>query len=148
VYLGRKNLTKDAQEYAKVAIDMDKKNRDYWLNYGTLRLQAGTLSSALTAYQKARDLDPNWGLAWYSIGVVYDYMLKYDKAVEAYTTALALDPSLGDSKKNPQVVNNDRLLVVNLLLSQGREGGLALPLQGGPPVPKPAPIPKAGTKSH
>lgn len=144
VFLARKGFIKDAEGYADVAVKMDEKNRDYWLNYGTIRLQVGTLSSALTAYKKARDLDPNFGFTWYSIGVVYDYMRSYDKAVEAYTMALSLDPDLGDSKKNPQVVNNGRLMVVNLLLYREKVGGLAMPLMGGPPVAKP-PAPAATT---
>ncbi len=149
VYLAKKNFLKDAEAYARVAVKMDKTNRDYWLNLGTIRLQASTLSSALVAYKKAKKLDPNYALAWYSLGVVYDYMRKYDKAVQAYTNALALDPSLGDSKTNPQVVNNDRLLVVNLLLYQGKEGGLAMALRGGPPADKPdANGKKTSTKSR
>jgi len=134
VYLAKRNLLLAAESYAKVAVKLEKTNRDYWLNLGTIDLQINKLSSALTAYKKAKKLDPNDAVTWYSIGAVHDYMRNYDKAVEAFTVALALDPSLGEFKTNPQAVNNGRLLVVNLLLYQARAGGLAMPLRGGPGV--------------
>jgi len=147
VYLAKRNLLRAAEAYAEVAVKLEKTNRDLWLNLGTIQLQLNKLSSALTAYRKAEKLDPSFGLTWYSIGVVHDYMRNYDEAVEAYTVALALDPSLGQFKTNPQAVNNERLLVVNLLLYQAKAGGLAMPLRGGPEPAKPAPAaPQEATK--
>ncbi len=137
VLLGRKYYLKDAEAFIKAATAQDKTNTDYWLNLGTVRLQRNKLSSALVAYEKALDLDPNRGLTHYNIGVVHDYMRNYDEAVDSFARALALDPSLGDPKVNPLAVNNDRLLVVNLLLYQAKDGGLAMPLRGGPPLPPP-----------
>lgn len=142
VLLGRKYYLKDAEAFFKAATGLDKTNTDYWLNLGTVRLQRNKLSSSLVAYEKALDLDPNRALTHYDIGVVHDYMRNYDHAVDSFTRALALDPSLGDPKVNPLAVNNDRLMVVNLLLYQAREGGLAMPLRGGPIVPAP---PKNGS---
>ena len=138
VYLAKRNLLPAAEAHAEAAVKLEKSSRDFWLNLGTIRLQLNKLSSALTANKQARKLDPSYALTWYSIGVVHDYMRNYDEAVEAYTVALALDPSLGQFKTNPQAVNNERLLVVNLLLYQAKEGGLAMPLQGGPETSKPA----------
>jgi len=143
VLLGRKYYLKDAEAFLEAATSIDKTNTDYWLNLGTIRLQRGKLSSALVAYEKALKLDPNKAITHYDIGVVHDYMRNYDEAVDAFTRALALDPSLGDPKVNPLAVNNERLLVVNLLLYQAREGGLAMPLRGGPPTPPPPPKPGA-----
>ena len=143
VLLGRKTYLDDAEAFVEAAVARDKKSTDYWLNLGTIRLQKGKLSSALAAYEEALELDPNKALTHYDIGVVHDYMRNYDRAIESFTRALAIDPSLGDPKVNPLAVNNERLLVVNLLLYQAKEGGLTMPLLGGPavvPPPKPRPV--------
>jgi len=150
VFLSRRYFLGAAEAFAEKAVDMEGGTVDYWLTLGTVRLNFGKLSSALTAYEKARKLDVNNARAHYGVGVVHDYMRNYDQAVESYTRALALDPTLGDPRKNPAAANNDRLMVVKLLLYQAGGGGLSLPLKGGPaddPLKPKPPVLKNGKKS-
>ena len=132
VFLARRYYMKNAEEFVEAATKAEPANVEYWLNLGTVRVQFGKLSSALVAYEKARKLDVNNAQAHYGIGVVHDSMRNYDAAVDSYVRALALDPTLGDPKKNPQAANNDRLTVVKLLLYQASGGAKSLPLAGGP----------------
>jgi tetratricopeptide (TPR) repeat protein len=48
--------------------------------------------SAIDAYQKAIDADPNSAIAYYRLADVYQSQREYTKAKEAYEKALALDP--------------------------------------------------------
>jgi len=48
--------------------------------------------SAIEAYQKAIDADPNSALAYYRLADVYLSQREYTKAKEAYEKAIALDP--------------------------------------------------------
>jgi tetratricopeptide (TPR) repeat protein len=142
VFLARRYFLGAAETMLETAVDLDKRNVEHWLNLGTVRLQFGELSASLTAYKKARKIDPNNARAHYGIAVVHDAMRNYDASVDAYVRALALDPALGDPAFNPQAANNDRLLVVKLLLYQAGEGSVGLPLEGGPPDDprQPAPL--------
>jgi tetratricopeptide (TPR) repeat protein len=127
-YLAKRGLTQDALAYEEEALRIDRKNPMLWLNLGTLQRDLGRTSAAASAYRRALTLDPNNALAHYNIGSIHDAAGNYDQAVEEYRIALTLDPGLADPVRNPQIVNNDRLLVVHLLLYQQRAGSLGLPL--------------------
>ena len=53
-----------------------------------------------------------------------------------------LDPGLADPRKNPQVVNNENLLAVELEIYHSQAGALGLPLLQ---IQKPAAPPKTTT---
>jgi tetratricopeptide (TPR) repeat protein len=48
--------------------------------------------SAIEAYQKAIDSDPNSALAYYKLADVYLNQREYTKAKESYEKAISLDP--------------------------------------------------------
>lgn len=135
-WVARRGLVEEALEIQHGAIDRDRQSSTLWLNLGTLQRGLRRPGPAQAAYKRAIDLDPSNALAWYNLGVVQDAQNDYDAAVESFRRAFTLDPSLADAKVNPQVVNNDRMLVVQLLLSQQRTGALGLPLV--PMQPRPA----------
>ena len=102
-------------------------NPTLWLNLGATQMRLGHISDASQSFQKAIRLDPNNATAHYNLGAVYA-RTDYDKAIKEFTTALMLDPDLGDPSINPQAANNDLLVPVKLMLYQAREGSVALPL--------------------
>jgi len=141
-YLGKRGMIRIATQFQEYALKLDKGNATLWLNYGTLLSGQGHHSSAETAFKKAIEIDPNNALAHYNLGATYDLRKDYDDAIEEYRRALVLDPSLGDARKNPQVVNNEHLLAVKLQIYQMQTGAFGLPLvQMQKPETPPSPPP-------
>lgn len=127
-YVAKKGLVPTALELQKAAIEKERTNPTYWLNLGTLQRGLGRNGSAAAAYKRAIDLDPSFAMAHYNLGTIYDAQGSYDDSIEEFRSALTLDPTLADPRVNPQVVNNDRILVVQMLLNEQKTGGLSLPL--------------------
>ncbi len=134
IYLGRKGYTGAAVEVQEEAVRRSPKDPLFLINLGTLHREAGTIGLAKRDFRKAIALDPNNAFAYYNLGAVLDAEARYDEAVETYKKALRLDPSLADPRRNPQVVNNQRLLAVSLLLYRERAGALGLPLLSAAPA--------------
>jgi tetratricopeptide (TPR) repeat protein len=127
-YVAYRGLVGQAVEIQKAAVKADPSKPTYWVNLGTMHRALREFGDAEGAYRQALDLDPANALAYYNLGTVLDAKEDYDGAVESYRRALILDPKLGDPRVNPQVVGNERMLVVKLLISQTQSGSLALPL--------------------
>jgi len=140
-YLAKRGMSKVAISFQQYALRLEPQNATLWLNLGTLQRTTGAFSSAETSFEKAIAIDPINALAHYNLGAVHDAQGDYDDAIEEYRRALVLDPGLGDPRKNPQVVNNENLLAVQLEIYQSQAGALGLPLlqmQKPSPPPKPA----------
>ena len=127
-YVAYRGLVGQAVEIQKAAVKLDSSKPTYWVNLGTMHRALRNFGDSESAFRHALDLDPANALAYYNLGTVLDAKEDYDGAVEAYRRALILDPKLGDPRVNPQVVGNERMLVVKLLISQTQSGALALPL--------------------
>ena len=141
-YLGKRGMIRIALAYQEYALKLAPKDPTLWLNMGTLQSGLEKYGPAESSYRKAVDLDPNNALAHYNLGAVLDHKKDYDAAIEEYRRALVLDPSLGDARKNPQVVNNEHLLAVKLQIYQNQTGAFGLPLvQMQKPEPAKAPAP-------
>jgi tetratricopeptide (TPR) repeat protein len=138
-YVAKRGMPKVAISFQQYALKLQPQNPTLWLNLGTLQRTTGAFSSAETSFKKAITIDPINALAHYNLGAVYDAQGEYDDAIEEYRRALVLDPSLSDPRKNPQVVNNENLLAVELEIYQSQAGALGLPLlqiQKTPPATK------------
>jgi tetratricopeptide (TPR) repeat protein len=160
IYISRRAYFADAREYLQAAVDLEPQNPTLWLNLGTVEMKRQRWSDAMSAFKKVVEIDPNNAFAYYNLGAAYDESGNYDEAVKNYLYALRLDPSLADPKVNPQVVNNNQRLVVELLAYRFRQGSLGLPMQpiatAAPSAPKAAPgtapgqpapnVPPAGTE--
>lgn len=62
--------------------------------------------------------DPNNFALQYAAGVTYNQMESYDKAIEAYTKALELNPEDYNSKFNLSVVYNNKVVEINTMLAE------------------------------
>jgi tetratricopeptide (TPR) repeat protein len=141
-YLAKRGMPRVALAFQEYAVKLDDKNPILWMNLGTIRRTNGSLGSAAAALKSAIALDPAIAMAHYNLGAIYDADKKYDDAVEEFRRALVLDPDLADPRKNPQIVNNERLLAVKLQIYSDQAGSLGLPLlqmQKNEPPPKPSP---------
>lgn len=126
--VARGGLVRQAAVYYNRAVRMEPANALLWLNLGTLQQQTGDHGAAAKSFSKAISLDPGNALAHYNLGVSLNAMGNYDEAIEEFSSALLLDPDLADPGKNPQVVNNELLLPVQLELYKNRQGASGLPL--------------------
>lgn len=127
-YVAYRGLVGQAVEFQRAAVKLDGTQATYWLNLGTMQRALRQFGSAESAFRRAIQIDPANALAYYNLGTVLDAQEKYDDGLEAFRRALILDPKLADPRVNPQVVGNDRMLVVKLLLAQTQSGALSLPL--------------------
>ena len=127
-YVAKRGMPKVAIAFQQYAIRLEPQNTTLWLNLGTLQRTTGAFSSAETSFKKSIAIDPINALAHYNLGAVYDAQGGYDDAIEEYRRALVLDPGLSDPRKNPQVVNNENLLAVELEIYHSQAGALGLPL--------------------
>ena len=138
-YVAKRGMPKVAISFQQYALRLEPQNTTLWLNLGTLQRTTAAYNSAETSFKKAISIDPINALAHYNLGAVYDAQGQYDDAIEEYRRALVLDPGLADPRKNPQVVNNENLLAVELEIYHSQAGALGLPLlqiQKTPPPPK------------
>lgn len=127
-FLLRRGVPNVAAPFQKAATELAPDQPALWVNLGTIEQARGKSGAASSAYKKAIDLDPTNGMAYYGLGVVADSGGNYDDAIEYYRRALLIEPNLADPKVNPQVVNNERMLAVQLLLARDKAGALSLPL--------------------
>jgi tetratricopeptide (TPR) repeat protein len=63
-----------------------------WLEMGNNAFQAGKYEQALSAFQEAIRLKPDYWEAWYNLGVIYSILGQYDKGVSAFQEAIRLKP--------------------------------------------------------
>src|SRR5687768_18600990 len=63
-----------------------------YLKLGTTELEAGNLETALAHFQRAIELDRNFGAAYFSRGLVRKRQRDYDGAISDFTRSLELKP--------------------------------------------------------
>lgn len=137
-FLSDNSLHYEALAYYEVALRLVDDDPVLWVNVGTLHRKLHDLSAAASSYSRALSLNPNYGLAHYNLGAVFDSRGKYKQALEEYKIALALDPTLGDPEFNPQAVSNQHLTTVKLMLYEESIGTAGLPLVEVPAQKLPA----------
>ncbi len=71
-----------------------------WNNLGMSRLERGELGGAMTAFESAARIKPDYADAWYNAGVALWRQGDHSRAGAAYTEALRLDPENADAWVN------------------------------------------------
>ena len=74
-------------------------------------VQSGQLQQAVTAYQKAIELDPDYQAVYANLGVVYYQLEELDLAAQQYQRALEIDPDDGEVIYNLGALNLQRALI-------------------------------------
>jgi Flp pilus assembly protein TadD len=127
IWLSGQGILEPAEEYFRAALELNQEDAEVWNNLGMVQLRLGQ-DGAKSSFQHAIELVPTHAVAHYNMGIFLDHAGEYDAAVEEYIRALTLDPRLGDPVHNPQVVHNQRLLVVRLGLYERKARTLGLPM--------------------
>jgi len=70
------------------------------LHVGLAHEKLGDFNSALKAYQRTVDIDPNHHMAHYDVGVIYNKRGQYDKAEAAFRKSLSIRPGYAIARNN------------------------------------------------
>ena len=81
-----------------LAAGCDTKQTD--LNRGNAYFEKGQYDQAISAYNKALEINPRFALAYYSRGLAYARMGQYDQAISNYNKALELNPKYAGAYNN------------------------------------------------
>jgi tetratricopeptide (TPR) repeat protein len=60
----------------------------------------GKFKKAIEAYEKAIEINPYYGTAYYNMGIAYTGLGKFKKAIEAYEKAIEINPDYGTAYYN------------------------------------------------
>jgi superkiller protein 3 len=107
--LETKQLEEAIKDLEAVALEMPKAEVFISIGNGYEKLKRDV--SAIEAYQKAIDADPNSALAYYKLADVFQSQREYTKAKEAYEKAISLDPegkqvNIPDAQKKLKEASN------------------------------------------
>ena len=50
------------------------------------------LKKAIDCYRKAVEIEPNFALSWFNLGIIYGHVEEHEKAIEAHQMVLNLNP--------------------------------------------------------
>ena len=71
-----------------------------WVQEGRMLTNSGKYNEAITAYDKAIEINPQNSLAWNGKGIVLDELGKFDEAIKAYNKAIEIDPQYFEAWTN------------------------------------------------
>src|SRR5271170_6922687 len=91
---------RDAMRVYQRVIDAQPDHAGAHINLATLHYQARDFENAEIHYRLALTVDPEYALAWYDIGNVFDETGRLHDALEAYARAIKLAPTYADAHYN------------------------------------------------
>ena len=86
------NDLEGAESAAELAVAADPRSFDGWLALGAARALGKKESSALAAYARAAEVEPNNARLWCDVGELKLLLLDYEGAAQALKFALDADP--------------------------------------------------------
>ena len=100
----RKSLVLGVLVVALLAITAEaagpRKEAEAQVQFGIEVAQNGLWKEALYRWEKAVELDPTYAAAFNNLAVAYEHEGQFEKARQAYTKALALEPNNVSIKQN------------------------------------------------
>ncbi|HTX91996.1 MAG TPA: tetratricopeptide repeat protein, partial [Anaerolineales bacterium] len=99
----KQNRKKGAAAKSEPPADPAESDPQVWLEIGNIHLESGETDAALSAYQKAIELEPDAAgkaLLWDRLGKIYQRLGQDEQAAEAFHQAIELDPVSPDPKNH------------------------------------------------
>jgi tetratricopeptide (TPR) repeat protein len=135
--VGRLN---DAEAAYQKLIQLEPNNKDFYFNLGLIYKEQGKLSKARQYFDLANDKAGGWGMAVYSIGLLYEQAardcqfdfktkLVYLLAQETYRRALGVDPSLTQARERINALSTSIPSQEDYFF-QGYKSGDVIPITG------------------
>jgi hypothetical protein len=112
--LAARHFPHEAAEQYELAAKLDKTNFISLYNLGLLRETEGKFGQATSAYQKAIDRKHGFPPAHFRLGRMYEKAERLDEAITEYATAMRIDPSMRDPRRNPLVVDSELIYRASL----------------------------------
>jgi Tetratricopeptide repeat len=104
--LAARRFAREAAEQYELAAKLDKANFVALYNLGLLRETEGKFSEAISAYKKAIDRKHGFPPAHFRLGRLYEKSERNPEAVAEYATAMRIDPSMRNPRRNPLVIDS------------------------------------------
>ena len=92
ILLEKKADWRGLEKHAKRWTRLDAKDRWGWLSLASAYVNQSQYKKAISAYETALRLSPNYGVAWNNLGTAYQRVGAYRKAIPAYDVATRLEP--------------------------------------------------------
>jgi hypothetical protein len=112
--LAARHFAHEAAEHYEQAAKLDKTNFIALYNLGLLREAEGKFSAATSAYHRAVERKHGFPPAHFRLGRMYEKAERLDEAITEYATALRIDPSMRDPKRNPLIVDSELIYRASL----------------------------------
>jgi len=98
-----------AKELRKVvkALQVSLKTKEEWLEEGEILFNLKRYEEALSAFDHAIQLDPNYATAYYNKGYTLHTLKQYEEAIRVFDHATRLDPNLTYAYGNKGVALSD-----------------------------------------
>jgi len=90
----------EAQKYINIGLRIDDKDEVLLLNKGIYELKVNNLNSALSLFQIAVKINPQYYEAYSNIGSVYKLLNNIDSSIQNYSKALNINPKFIDALYN------------------------------------------------
>lgn len=113
--LAQRHFAREAAEQYELAAKLDKTNFVCLYNLGLLRETEGKVGDAMRAYRQSIARKRGFPPAHFRLGHLYEQQNRSDEAIEEYATALRIDPSIRDPRRNPLVVDSEMFYRASLL---------------------------------
>jgi len=83
----------EAEKNLRQVINVDENSIDLWLNLGTICLERGQLTQAISYLERCINLDPHHLLGWKLIAQSHDQNREFNKAIGCFKQILEINPN-------------------------------------------------------
>lgn len=130
--LVQKGFPKDAEREFERALNLDSKFYPAWYNLGLVRASRGDALGARRAFNRTISNKPGHAAALFQLGLIEEQRRNTERAVELYSKAYGINPSLLDVDVNPRILDSKLTHLALLHLYPKQHVRESMQFQGAP----------------